>query len=239
MNRDSIYLKSLLPAAGSARTIECVRKGRVILSRGQQSDAVYYVLAGVLGLFAANKVKEKIISLLGPGSFAGTECITSDEAVNPWTCRTLTDATVLKINRTEMLRMIETRETFAILFLDYLRDRITRYQEIVVNRTFDSVEMRLARTLLMLTSFGRDSDPLVVVPNIGHGTLAEVVGTTQSRVTFLMNRFKHLGFIAYRGHGPITIHASELSNWLKEAWKELPRTKAEIIQWPGDARQIN
>ena len=232
MIKDSIYLKSLLPTTGVAKSIEYVRKNRVLMYQGQRGDAVYYILFGALGLTAAARAKERIISLLGPRSFAGTECIASIHAKNQWSCHTLTDSTLLRIDRDEMLRMIQTQETFAILFLDYLRDRITRYQDIIVNRAVDSSEMRLVRTLLMLTNCGSESDPLVIVPGISHSILAEVVNTTASRVTFLMNRLRHLGLIAYRKQSPISIHVSELSEWLKDESQTSPKPKAQIIQWP-------
>src|SRR5664279_2309984 len=149
---DSPHQGSPIPTAGLGKAIECVRKNRVLLYQGQRADAVYYVLSGALGLSVSVGAKHSTISLLGPGSFAGTECITSVQTKNQWSCRTLADSTLLRIDRAEMLRMIQSQETFAILFLDYLRNRITRYQDMIVNRAVDSSEMRLVRTLLMLTN---------------------------------------------------------------------------------------
>lgn len=238
MIKKSIYLQSLLPTSGLGKAIEYVKKNRVLMYQGQRGDAVYYILSGALGLTAAARTKERIISLLGPGSFAGTECIVPVHPENKWSCRTLTDSTLLRIDRAEMLRLMQTRETFAILFLDYLRNRITRYQDIIVNRAVDSSEMRLARTLLMFTNSGSESDPLVIVPSISHSILAEVVDTTASRVTFFMNRFKHLGLIAYRKQSPISIHVSELSAWLKDEVQAIPKTGAQIIQWPERVHKL-
>jgi CRP-like cAMP-binding protein len=125
-----------------------------------------------------------------------------------------TDCTLLRIERKEMLRMIREEETFAALLLDYLLGRITQYQEVIMDHLSQSSEKRLARTLLLLTHFGDGGKAESVVPNFGQMELAEVIGTTRSRVSFFMNSFRNRGFIAYKSKGPVTICTPKLSRWL-------------------------
>ena len=121
---------------------------------------------------------------------------------------------MLRIERKEMLRVIQHEKIFAAFFLDYLLARITRYQEAIMDQLFYSSEKRLARTLLLLANFGNGGKPEAVIPKIGQEELADVVGTTRARVSFFMNRFRKRGFIAYKSDGPVTIRIANLSSFL-------------------------
>jgi len=121
---------------------------------------------------------------------------------------------MLRIERKEMLRVIQQEKTFAAFFLDYLLARISRYQEVIMDQLFNSSEKRLVRTLLLFAHFGNGGKPEAVIPKIGQEELAKVVGTTRARVSFFMNRFRNLGFIAYKSQGPVTIRTAKLSRFV-------------------------
>ena len=230
MNTDSLRLKSYLTTAGSRRTIEYAHKNQVLFAQGKRGDAVFYILTGAVGLTVASDGKERIIALLGPGSFAGKECIASNRPQSASSGRALTACTVLRIERKEVLQMIKKRSAFAVLFLDYLLRRITSYQEVILDHLFVSSEMRLARTLLQLTHMSESGNPEAVVPYLGQTVLAEVVGTTRSRVSFFLNRFRSLGLIAYKSQGPILINTVRLSAWLGDERQVVSETPAQVAQ---------
>ena len=155
--------------------------------------------------------KESTIALLGPGNFAGKECAAAVRSRSTASARTLTNCTILRIERKEMLRVIQNEKTFAAFFLDYLLARIARYQEVIMDHLLNSSEKRLARTLLLLGNFGDGGKPELVIPTIHQEELAEVVGTTRARVSFFMNRFRRLGFVTYKGRSSVTISTAKLS----------------------------
>jgi len=207
-------LKTFLSEAGPGRAIVYVPRKHVLSEQGKRGNAVFYILAGAVKLTVVSRRKERTIALLGPGDFAGKECL---EAVRPRStasARALTSCTLLRIERKEMLQVIQHEKIFASFFLDYLLARITRYQEAIMDQLFNSSEKRLARTLLLLANFGNGGKPEEVIPKIGQEELAEVVGTTRARVSFFMNRFRNRGFIAYKSDGPVTIRTANLSRFL-------------------------
>jgi CRP/FNR family transcriptional regulator, cyclic AMP receptor protein len=208
------HLKKILMTPGPGRTIEQVLKDETLFSQGKRGNDVFYILSGVVGLSVKSDGKEKIISLLGHGRFAGKECLAALHPSSAASGTALTECTVLKIQRKEMLRLLKSHDVFAELFVDYLLVRITEYQEVIIEHLFDSAEKRLARILLLLTNFDEEGSSADVVPNIGQEIFAEVVGTTRSRVSFFLNRFRVRGLIGYVGTGPIQIHTDELSAWL-------------------------
>jgi CRP-like cAMP-binding protein len=153
--------------------------------------------------------KEATIALLGPGDFVGEECIALIQPQRLTTAVALTPCTVLRIKRKEMMRVLGEEKGFSELFVSYLLARNVRIQEDLVDQLFNSSEKRLARTLLLLARFGKEGAPEPVIPKISQETLAEMVGTTRSRVSFFMNRFRKLGFIEY--NGTLSIHSSLLN----------------------------
>jgi CRP-like cAMP-binding protein len=153
--------------------------------------------------------KEATIALLGPGEFMGEECIASDQPVRMATATAITGCSVLKIEKKRMLRTLHVENGLSDLFVAHMVERHNRTQADLVDQLFNSSEKRLARALLILSRFGKEDRPDTVVPQISQATLAEMVGTTRSRVNFFMNKFRKLGFIHY--NGGLQVHSSLLS----------------------------
>jgi len=207
-------LKTFLSKAGPGRTIVYVPAKQILFEQGKRGNAVFYILAGAVKLTVDSQGKDSTIALLGPGNFAGKECTAAVRPRSTASAMTLTNCTILRIERKEMLRVIQNEKTFAAFFLDYLLARITRYQEVIRDQLLNSSEKRLARILLLLGNFGDGSKQELVIPTIPQEELAEVVGTTRARVSFFMNRFRKLGLVAYQGRSPITIRTAKLSRFL-------------------------
>jgi CRP/FNR family transcriptional regulator, cyclic AMP receptor protein len=147
--------------------------------------------------------------VLGPGNFVGEDCVAGVRSVRMASAVAMTDCTVLRIERKEMMRVVHEEHVFADVFVAYLLARNTRIQEDLVDQLFNSSEKRLARALLLLANFGKDGKPEEVIPKVSQEMLAEMIGTTRSRVSFFMNRFRKLGFIDY--NGSMRIHSSLLN----------------------------
>jgi CRP/FNR family transcriptional regulator, cyclic AMP receptor protein len=201
---------AFLAKTGLGRTIADLKKGQNIFSQGDAANAVFYVQKGKVKLTVISKRgKEATIALLGSGSFLGEECIAAIQPQRMATATTLTPSTILRIERKEMVRVLHEEKLFSEVFVSYLLSRNTRIQEDLVDQLFNSSEKRLARALLLLAQFGKDGAPETVIPKIGQETLAEMIGTTRSRVSFFMNRFRKLGFIEY--NGKLSVHSSLLN----------------------------
>jgi CRP-like cAMP-binding protein len=206
---------AFLPAAflahsGTGRTISELEKGDTIFTQGDPANSVFYVQKGKIKLTVISKTgKEATIALLGENNFLGEECITASKMQRVATATALTPSTVLKIERSEMVRVLHEEKLFSELFVAYLLARNARVQEDLVDQLFNSSEKRLARALLLLAQFGKEGAPETVIPKISQETLADMIGTTRSRVNFFMNRFRKLGFIEYNGH--LSIHSSLLN----------------------------
>jgi len=207
-------IRTFLSKAGAGRTMVYAPGKQILFEQGKRGSAVFYILTGTVKLSVVSHGKETTIGLLGPGNFAGNECIATVRPRRTTSARALTNCTIIKIERKEMLRVIQHEKTFAAFFLDYLLACMSRYQEVIVDQLLNSSEKRLARALLTLTTFGSRGRPDQVVPQIHQEELAELVGTTRSRISFFMNRFRKLGFIAYKGQGSITIHTAKLSRFV-------------------------
>ena len=201
---------AFLAKTGLGRTIADLKKGQSIFSQGDAANAVFYVQKGKVKLTVISKRgKEATIALLGSGNFLGEECIAAIQPVRMATAIALTPSTILRIERKEMVRVLHEEKLFSEVFVSYLLARNTRIQEDLVDQLFNSSEKRLARALLLLAQFGKDGAPETVIPKIGQETLAEMIGTTRSRVSFFMNRFRKLGFIEY--NGTLSVHSSLLN----------------------------
>ena len=202
--------KAFLASAGIGRTVHRFRPKQVIFSQGERADTVLYIQQGRARLSVLSKQgKEAVIALLGSGDFLGEGCIASDQPLRMATATAISDCTVLKIQRKEMLRVIHDEHGFSDLFVAYLVDRHIRTQADLVDQLFKSSEKRLARALLILARFGKKDAPEAVIPAINQATLAEMIGTTRSRVNYFMNRFRKMGFIHY--NGGLQVHSSLLS----------------------------
>jgi CRP-like cAMP-binding protein len=202
--------QSFLAQNGLGRTLLHYRKSQAIFAQGDAADAVFYLQKGRARLAVLSKQgKEATIALLGPGDFLGEGCLASDQPIRLATATAITDCSALKITKREMLRTLHEEHGFSDLFVAYVVERHNRTQADLVDQLFNSSEKRLARALLMLSRFGKEDKPETVVPQISQETLAEMIGTTRSRVNFFMNRFRKLGFIKY--NGTLQVNSSLLS----------------------------
>jgi CRP/FNR family transcriptional regulator, cyclic AMP receptor protein len=201
---------AFLAKTGLGRTIADLQKGQTIFSQGDAANAVFYVQKGKIKLTViSRRGKEATVALLGAGSFLGEECIAGAQSRRMATAVAITPATALRIERKEMVRVLHEEQLFSEVFVSYLLARNARIQEDLVDHLFNSSEKRLARALLLLAQFGKEGAPDTVIPKISQETLAEMIGTTRSRVSFFMNRFRKLGFIEY--NGKLSVHSSLLN----------------------------
>ncbi|HSR07530.1 MAG TPA: Crp/Fnr family transcriptional regulator [Bryobacteraceae bacterium] len=199
-----------LAKKGTGRTLVELKQGETIFTQGDESNAVYYLQKGKVKLAVISKRgKEATIALLSAGDFLGEECIAAAHLHRKATATALTPVTALRIERNEMVRVLREEQSFSEVFVAFMLARNARIQEDLVDQLFNSSEKRLARALLLLAQFGKDGKPETVIPKISQETLAEMVGTTRSRVSFFMNRFRKLGFIEY--NGKLSVHSSLLN----------------------------
>jgi CRP-like cAMP-binding protein len=199
-----------LAKAGLGRTIIKLDNKERAFSQGDAAASVFYIQSGRIRLsVSAETGKEATIALLGPGDFCGEECIASAQPLRATSASAITPCTLLKIERKEMMRALHQEHAFSDIFVAHLLARNARVQEDLVDQLFNSCEKRLARILLLLAQFGKEKAPEPVIPKISQEVLAEMVGTTRTRVNFFMNRFRKLGFIEY--NGSIEVHPSLLS----------------------------
>ena len=208
--RPTFAVEAFLTQNGLGRKIIDLKKNIAIFAQGDVADSVFYIQKGKVKLTVVSKRgKEATIALLGIGDFVGEECIAAIQPQRMATATALTPATVLRIDRQEIVRVLSKEKTFSEVFVTYLLARNVRIQEDLIDQLFNSSEKRLARALLLLARFGKESTPEMVIPKISQETLAEMVGTTRSRVSFFMNRFRKLGFIEYNGE--LSVHSSLLN----------------------------
>jgi CRP-like cAMP-binding protein len=201
--------QAFLDSAGLARRIVEYRSSEKIYSQGESSKDVLYIQKGGIKLSVVNEVgKEAVVAMLGPGDFFG-EGGMAGQLVRMGTATAITPTTLLVIEKKEMVRLLHTERAFADRFLAYMLSRNIRIEEDLVDQLFNSSEKRLARTLLLLARYGAQDQPEKRLPKVSQETLAEMIGTTRSRVNFFMNKFKRLGFIKY--NGGIHIDSSLLS----------------------------
>jgi CRP/FNR family cyclic AMP-dependent transcriptional regulator len=197
-----------LATVGAARTITQCPKDYKIFSQGDPAESVFYIQQGRVKLKVRSKQgKEAVIAILGAGEFLGEACLIG-QTVCLATATTIVPSSILRIDKKEMQRVIHEEHTFSDLFVTHMLARSLHTQEDLIDQLFNSSERRLARTLLLLAHYGREGTPETVVPDINQETLAGMVGTTRSRVSFFMNKFKKLGFIDYK-HG-LRVHSSLL-----------------------------
>jgi len=201
---------AFLAEAGLGRRIVRLRPTRAFFSQGSPADSIFYLQSGRAKLTVVSKNgKEATISLLAAGDFVGEESLAMVGGLRLATATAITACAALKIEREEMVRVMHEEHSFSDLFLKFLLARSMRIQADLVDQLFNSSEKRLARILLLLAEFGKPGEPESLIPEITQETLAEMIGTTRSRVSFFMNRFRKLGFIQYNGR--IRVHKSLLN----------------------------
>jgi len=204
---------TFLATIGEGRKNLAVSKKQVIFAQGDAADAVFYIQKGRVKLTVVSKIgREATIGILGEGKFFG-EAALAGQALRMGSAAAMTDCEVLRIEKKAMMAALHREHAFSDMFVGYLLARNIRYEEDLVDQLFNSSEKRLARVLLLLAHFGKEGVPEAVVPKISQETLAEMVGTTRSRVSFFMNRFRKLGFIHYAGglEGGLQVHSSLLN----------------------------
>jgi CRP/FNR family cyclic AMP-dependent transcriptional regulator len=196
---------------GGGRKIAAFSKKQSIFAQGDSSDAVFYIQKGKVKLTVVSKLgKEATIGILNEGSFFGEGCLTG-QTLRLCSATAMTDCSVMKIDKKSMVEVLHRESAFSEMFVAYLLARNIRYEEDLVDQLFNSSEKRLARILLLLAHFGKEGVPETLIANISQETLAEMIGTTRSRVSFFMNRFRNLGFIDYHGHDDFLVHSSLLN----------------------------
>jgi|SRR5580700_5886233 CRP-like cAMP-binding protein len=191
--------QAYLASCGVARKVVEYRRSEKVYSQGDPATNVMYIQRGGVKLTVVNEVgKEAVVGLLGPGDFFGEGCL-AGQLVCMGTATAITPTTLLVIEKKEMIRVLHAEPEFSERFMAYMLARNIRIEQDLVDQLFNSSEKRLARTLLLLARYGKQDMPRIMLPKISQETLAEMIGTTRSRVNFFMNKFKRLGFIRYNG----------------------------------------
>ena len=203
-----------LDSAGLGRKVCNFKTNETVFTQGDPSIAVQYIQEGGVKLTVVNKTgKEAVVAILGPGDFFGEGCL-GGETVCVATATTVSVTTLLTIQKNEMIRVLHGEHDFSDRFIAYMLARNARVQQDLIDQLFNSSEKRLARTLLLLAHYGAPGQPQRVLPKMSQETLADMIGTTRSRVNFFMNKFRRLGFIEYNGE--IHVNNSLLSVVLHE-----------------------
>ncbi len=215
----SFNLAAFLANAGVGRQIVTIKPRGLIFAQGSAADCVFYLQNGRAKLTVVSKSgKEATITLLAAGDFVGEESMAGAIGLRMASASAVTGCTALKIERDEMIRVMHEEHTFSDMFVKFLLARSMRTQADLVDQLFNSSEKRLARILLLMAEFGQPGEPEMLIPKISQETLAEMIGTTRSRVSFFMNRFRKLGFIEYNGR--IKVHKSLLNVVLHDHFLE-------------------
>jgi CRP/FNR family cyclic AMP-dependent transcriptional regulator len=200
-----VYLESV----GVSRKVGNFRKSQTIFSQGDVADEVFYIQKGSVKFTVVNQVgKEAVVAIFGPEDFFGEGAISS-EVIRMGTATAIVPTTALIIGKDEMIRVLHAEHLLSDRFITYMLARNSRVQADLVDQLFNSTEKRLARTLLLLASYGKEDQPEKVLQKVSQETLAEMIGTTRSRVNFFMNKFRKLGFVKYDGR--ITVNRSLLN----------------------------
>jgi CRP/FNR family cyclic AMP-dependent transcriptional regulator len=206
--------KAFLATVNHGRTVTSYAREAVIFRQSSPADAVFYIQRGKVKIIVASKQgKEAVIGILGPGDFFGEGCLIG-QPLRLATAKAMAESEIMRVGKTEMMRVLHDEPTFGELFIAHLLTRNSRVEEDLIDQLFNSSEKRLARTLLLLAHFGKDGGPQKITTPISQETLAEIIGTTRPRVSLFMNKFRKLGFISYNGH--IEVHQSLLSVILGE-----------------------
>jgi CRP/FNR family cyclic AMP-dependent transcriptional regulator len=202
-------LRAFLDTAGAARKLFKFRKSEKIYSQGDFAEGVKYIQEGGVRLSVINEDgKEAVVAVLGPGDFFGEGCL-AGQAVCMGTATATVPTCILSIEKSEMMRVLSAEHALSDLFISHMLTRNIRIEEDLIDQLFNSSEKRLARALLLLARYGKEDQPHGVLPKVSQEMLAEMIGTTRSRVNFFMNKFRKLGFIKY--NGGLQINTSLLS----------------------------
>jgi len=204
--------KAFLAMVGEGRSIGVYRKDQIVVSQGGPADAVFYIQRGKVKVSVVSEQgKEAVVAMLGTNDFFGEGCL-AGQMRRAATVATMTDSVIVRLEKAAIVSLIEQEPAFAVMFIAHLLARAIRVEADLVDQLFNSSEKRLARLLLLLANFGREDKPEPILAKISQETLADMIGTTRSRVSFFMNKFRKLGFINYNGgNGGIEVHSSLLN----------------------------
>ena len=198
-NQAAFDPREFLAKVGEGKAILEFRKDQVVFAQGDVADTVFYVQKGqVKVVVISEQGKEAVVGIFGPGQFFGEGCL-NGHSVRIATTTAMEDCLLTAITKAAMLAVLHDQPKFSEMFMAYLLTRNSRIEEDLIDQLFNSSEKRLARLLLLLANFGKEGSPQPIIPNISQETLAEMIGTTRSRVSFFMNKFRKLGFISYNG----------------------------------------
>src|SRR5215211_4034558 len=202
--------KSFLAKIGEGRSIGKYRKDQIVFSQGDPADAVFYVQRGKVKVTVVSEQgKEAVVAILGTDEFFGEGCL-AGQARRIATIATMTESVIVRLEKAAIVRVIHEEPAFSEMFIAHLLGRTIRVEADLVDQLFNSSEKRLARLLLLLANFGKEARPEPIIAKISQETLAEMIGTTRSRVSFFMNKFRRLGFVDYNGGG-LEVHSSLLN----------------------------
>jgi CRP/FNR family cyclic AMP-dependent transcriptional regulator len=228
-NRESLFnIDEYLATAGPGRKVIRLNAKQVFSAQGDVADCLFYLRVGRAKLTIVSKGgKEATVTLLAPGDFFGEECMAGPNNLRTTSATALTVCVVLKIASAELTRVLHEEKTFSDLFVQFLALRSTRTQADLVDQLFNNTERRLARTLLLMADYGNASGPETLIPPVTQETLADMIGTTRSRVSFFMNRFRRLGYISYKNR--IRIHKSLLMMVLEDRLPEQNASRPKLL----------
>jgi len=213
-----------LETAAQGRVVSTYRKKEIIFSQGDAADAVFYIKKGNVKVCVISREgKEAVVAILGADEFLGEGCLIG-QPKRLATAMAMTECVTMRVEKTEIMRVLHDEPAFSQMFLSHVLARSARVEEDLVDQLFNSTEKRLARVLLLMANFGKEGRPEPVKAQISQETLAEMIGTTRSRVSHFMNKFRALGFIEYNGH--LEVHSSLLSVVLAEQSRSVERPAA-------------
>ncbi|MGA2879198.1 MAG: Crp/Fnr family transcriptional regulator [Bryobacteraceae bacterium] len=212
-NDKGFDLKAFLAGTGKGRMLADYAKSHKIFLQGAPADAVFYIHKGKIKLTVVSKQgKEAVVAILGAGDFFGEGCL-AGQSLRMASATTMAECSIMRMEKAIVIGLLHEQPAFSELLLHHMLSRNIRIEEDLVDQLFNSSEKRLARVLLLLANFGKEGKPALVIPKVSQETLAEIVGTTRSRVSFFMNRFRKLGFIQYSGQydSGLEVHSSLLN----------------------------
>ena len=212
--RKPFDVEAFLATADGGRTISAYAKNDPVFTQGDPSDAVFFIIDGKVKMTViSDQGKEAVVAIHGKRDFIGEGCLVG-QPLRLGTATAMTDATIMRIKKATITRILQEQPKFSEMFLGYILSRNARVEEDLVDQLFNSTEKRLARVLLLMANIGKEVTPEPVIPKISQETLAEMVGTTRTRVNMFMNKFRQLGFLEYNGE--MKVHSSLLNVVLKD-----------------------
>ena len=220
-NRAAFDPREFLSKVGRGRTISKYHMNQIVFSQGHPADSIFFIEQGKVKVTVVSEQgKEAVVAVLGPGQFCGEGCL-AGQPRRMATATAITEGEIMRLKKTAVIRVLHDEPAFSEMFVSHLLARNIRVEEDLVDQLFNSSEKRLARALLLLANFGKEGRPEPIIANISQETLAEMIGTTRSRVSHFMNKFRQLGFIDY--NGTLEVHSSLLSVVLHDQ----PQIKSE------------